>query len=65
MRDRVPFPVANMDALAKLSTHEAVCAERYEGINDRLARLEKIMITGCGGIIVFMAGLIATLALHR
>ena len=29
---------------ARLSVHEAVCAQRYEGINARLKRLEKILI---------------------
>jgi len=36
----------------KLSTHEAVCAERYAGINARLRRLESILLAAAGSIIV-------------
>lgn len=45
------------DVEAKLSTHEAVCAERYLGINARLKRLEQIMIGSAGFIIVLLLGL--------
>lgn len=37
---------------ARLNSHEAVCAVRYEGINARLKRLEQILIATCGVIIV-------------
>lgn len=37
---------------ARLNSHEAVCAVRYEGINARLKRLEQILIAACGVIIV-------------
>lgn len=43
----------------RLSTHEAVCAERYTGINARLKRLEQILIGSAGAIIL----LLLTLAL--
>ena len=43
---------------ARLSTHEAVCAERYEHIKDRLKRLEGIMIKTAGIMLVSMAGTI-------
>ncbi len=33
---------------AALSAHEAVCAERYTGINARLKRLEQILIGSAG-----------------
>lgn len=46
------------DVEAKLSTHEAVCAERYLGINARLKRLETIMIGSAGFIIVLLLGLV-------
>ena len=42
---------------AKLSTHEAVCAERYLGINARLKRLESILISGAGVIIAALAAI--------
>lgn len=43
---------------ARLSVHEAVCAERYEGINARLKRLEHIMIGSAGAIILLLIGLV-------
>jgi hypothetical protein len=42
------------DVEAKLSTHEAVCAERYAGINARLKRLEQILIASAGAIILLL-----------
>lgn len=43
-----------MDTAARLSTHEAVCAERYAGINARLKRLEQILIGSAGAIILLL-----------
>jgi hypothetical protein len=43
---------------ARLSTHEEVCAIRYEQINARLKRIEGIMIKTAGLMIVSMAGTI-------
>lgn len=43
---------------AKLRTHEAVCAERYAGINAQLSRLEKWLIATVGAIISFGAAII-------
>jgi len=43
---------------ARLSTHEEVCAFRYEQINSRLKRLEGIIINVAGLMIVSMAGVI-------
>ena len=43
---------------ARLSTHEEVCAFRYEQINARLKRLESIIINVAGIMIVSMAGVI-------
>ncbi|CAB4131881.1 hypothetical protein UFOVP137_12 [uncultured Caudovirales phage] len=42
------------DVDARLSTHEAVCAERYAGIWARLKRLETILISSAGAIIVLL-----------
>lgn len=44
---------------AKLSTHEAVCAERYAGINARLKRLEHILIGSAGAIILLLVGMVS------
>jgi len=43
---------------ARLSTHEEVCAFRYEQINARLKRLENILIKTAGLMIVAMGGAI-------
>lgn len=43
---------------ARLNSHEAVCALRYEQINARLKRLEGILIKACGVMLVGMAGVI-------
>ena len=48
--------VDKTDAL--LSTHEAVCVERYEQINARLKRIEGIMIKTAGVMLLSMGGTI-------
>ena len=42
---------------ARLSTHEEVCAFRYESINARLKRLEQIIMGACGFMIVVLLGI--------
>ena len=39
---------------ARLNSHEAVCAVRYEAINARLKRLEQILMGTAGFIIIFL-----------
>ena len=46
-----------VEVAAQLDTHEAVCAERYLGINARLKRLEGILITCAGTMIVLLLGI--------
>lgn len=41
-----------------MDTHEAVCAERYSGINARLKRLEGILIGTAGAIILLLLSLV-------
>lgn len=41
----------------RLNTHEAVCAERYLGINGRLKRLESILLGAVGMIIAALAAI--------
>ena len=48
--------VAEVDG--RLNTHEAVCAERYDGINARLKRLETILIGSAGAIILLLLSLV-------
>ena len=50
---------------ARLSTHEEVCALRYEIINARLKRMETIMITCAGAMIMSMAGAVFLLMNHK
>ena len=49
---------------ARLDTHEAVCAFRYEQINARLKRLESIIIKAFGILTVAMAGVIWSSLVH-
>lgn len=46
---------------AKLETHEAVCAERYLGINARLKRLEMILIGAAGTLILLLLNIVVKL----
>lgn len=46
---------------AALSAHEAVCAERYAGINARLKRIEQILIASAGFIVATMIALLIKL----
>lgn len=43
---------------ARLSTHEEICAIRYEQINARLKRIEGIMMKVAGLMIAAMGGTI-------
>ena len=43
---------------ARLSTHEEICAMRYEQINARLKRLEGILLKACGVMLLGMTGVI-------
>ena len=57
--------MATVDATdARLSTHEEVCALRYQVINARLKRMETIMIGSAGAMILSMAGAVFALLTH-
>lgn len=43
---------------ARLNSHEAVCAVRYEAINARLKRIESILLKTVSVMLVAMAGVI-------
>lgn len=49
---------------ARLSSHEEICALRYEVINARLKRLESILVTACGVLLTGMGGVIFTFLTH-
>tara|TARA_R110002126_G_scaffold55235_2_gene148678 strand:+ start:137 stop:301 length:165 start_codon:yes stop_codon:yes gene_type:complete len=46
------------DVEAKLNTHEAVCAERWKETIERIKRLELVMLTAAGSVILMMAGML-------
>lgn len=48
------------ETAARLNSHEAVCALRYEQINARLKRLESILMQASGVMILAMGGVIFT-----
>jgi hypothetical protein len=43
---------------ARLNSHEAVCALRYEQINARLKRIEHILMKATGVMLLSMTGVI-------
>ena len=52
-----------------LEKHEAICAERwktafnrFDDFDNSIKRIEQILIGGSGAVILFMAGLIVTMA---
>jgi hypothetical protein len=47
-----------VEVKSQLDTHEAVCAERYLGINARLKRLEQILIASAAFIIALLLSLV-------
>lgn len=49
---------------ARISSHEEICALRYEIINARLKRLESILVTACGVLLTGMGGVVMTLITH-
>jgi hypothetical protein len=52
------------EAEARLNSHEAVCALRYEQINARLKRLEGILLKTAGVMLMSMTGVIWTFIYH-
>ena len=42
----------------RLSTHEELCAFRYEAINARLKRLEGILMASAGAIIILLLSIV-------
>ena len=57
--------MATVDATdARLASHEAVCAERYDQINARIKRIEGIIIKAFGILTISMAGVIWSTITH-
>jgi len=51
----------NHELEVQLTSHEAVCAERYQTFIKRVDRLEMLLIRTAGALIMGMAGLIFTI----
>lgn len=49
---------------ARLNSHEAVCAERYDQINARLKRLERIIMNAAGTMLLGMGGVVFAFMTH-
>jgi hypothetical protein len=47
----------------QLTSHEAVCAERYQTFIQRVDRLERILIVAAGALIVGMGSIVMTILL--
>ena len=45
------------DVESQLNTHEAVCAERWKETIFRIKRLEVIILSSAGALILLMAGM--------
>jgi hypothetical protein len=45
----------------QLTSHEAVCAERYQTFIKRVDRLESLIIQTAGALIVGMGGIVVTI----
>jgi hypothetical protein len=45
----------------QLTSHEAVCAERYQTFIQRVDRLESLMVKTAGALIVGMAGILVAI----
>ena len=45
----------------QITTHEAVCAERYQTFIQRVDRLESLIIQTAGALIVGMAGILVAI----
>lgn len=59
-RHRPPATTAS-EVDIRLTGHEVLCVDRHESIKFRLSRIEKVMITIAGSLIVGMAVVIFTL----
>ena len=49
----------------RLSVHEAVCAERYSGLNAQLKRIEMILFSTAGSLIVGLVAVVWSVVVHK
>jgi hypothetical protein len=52
------------DVQANLDSHEAVCTLRYEMLCARIKRLESVLISACGAMLLGMSGVIYASVVH-
>ena len=52
------MPLSAKDVSARIDTHEAVCSERWKETIERIKRLELVMISSAGAVILLMAGML-------
>ena len=50
--------VTVQEVQSQIDTHEAVCAERWKETIERIKRLELILISSAGAVILLMAGML-------
>lgn len=58
---RESAPSAGALALSRLISHEKLCGLRYQQMIDRVVRLERVVMTAAGTLIIMMGGVIVTL----
>jgi predicted nucleic acid-binding Zn ribbon protein len=51
-------------ALVRIESHERICAERYEEIKYSVRRLERVLITVAGTLILQLIGIVGWLLTH-
>lgn len=49
----------------RISIHEAICVERYSAINAQLRRIEMILFSSAGSLILALAAIAWGVASHR
>jgi hypothetical protein len=53
------------DVDQRLSIHEAVCVERYTAINAQLKRIEMILFSSAGALVLGLAAIAWSVAVNR
>lgn len=58
-------PKTTYELEVQMTTHEAVCAERYSTFIQRVDRLERLLISAAGALIIGMAGIIISIFIAK
>jgi|GEM_PF-5392903 hypothetical protein len=59
------FTTQDMAPEARLTMHEAICAERYNTFIQRVSRIETILLVSVGTLVTGMAGIIMTMMIAK